>query len=64
MLIQIKVVTNATNPRVVKTGEIFKVYVSASPEKGKANKAVTKMLADYFGVRPSTVRIRRGLKVE
>lgn len=40
----------------------LKAYVNASPEKGKANKAVLKLLAKTFGVPKSSVRLVAGEK--
>ncbi len=37
-----------------------KVWVCAAPERGKANKAVVKLIASQLGVRPSKTRIARG----
>lgn len=36
------------------------VRVSAAPEKGRATKAVAKLLADYYGVPKSQVKCVRG----
>ena len=38
----------------------LKVKVTAAPEKGKANKAVVKMLAKALGVAPSDIEVVRG----
>lgn len=38
-------------------GDALRVAVSAPPEKGKANKAVAKLLAKRFGVPPSSVTV-------
>jgi len=62
MTIDVKVTTNAPQPRVVKEDNIFRVYVSASPEKGKANESVRGILSDYFKVRKSEIKIIKGLK--
>ena len=35
----------------------YKVWVTAVPERGKANAAMVKLLADYFHVSKSAVRI-------
>lgn len=40
----------------------FLVKVKAPPEGGKANEAVVKAIADYFGVSGSRVSIIRGSK--
>ena len=41
-------------------GSHFVVSTSARPQQGKANQAVAKLLADYFDVAPSRVRIVSG----
>ena len=56
----VKVYPNASRERVEADGDLVKVYVSVSPEKGKANKRVVELLAGYFGVRKSAVTIVRG----
>jgi len=38
----------------------YKIRVTAPPEKGKANEAVTNLLADYFKVPRSLVKIIAG----
>ena len=39
---------------------MFVVRVKARPEKGKANEALIKVLADYFNTPPSLVKIVSG----
>lgn len=41
----------------------FRVSVKAPPVQGRANEAITKLLADHFGVTSSRVRIVRGWTV-
>ncbi|MFH1049146.1 MAG: DUF167 domain-containing protein [Patescibacteria group bacterium] len=41
-------------------GELYKVYVTAAPEKGKANKKMIELLAEYFKVSKSQIRIVKG----
>ena len=38
----------------------FKIHVTAPPAKGKANRAVLDMLADYFNAPVSRLRIVKG----
>ncbi len=40
--------------------EQLAVYVTAAPEKGKANEALLRLLAKHLGVPLSSVRIVRG----
>lgn len=41
---------------------LIKVYLTAPPVDGKANKALINFLARHFGVRKSGVKIIKGLK--
>ncbi|MBC2594245.1 DUF167 domain-containing protein [Ruficoccus amylovorans] len=41
-------------------GESFKIKVQALPERGKANKAVTTLLAQWLGVSESSIRLVSG----
>ena len=38
----------------------LKAYVTAAPEKGKANKALIELLSAYFKVKKKDIRIIRG----
>jgi len=59
--IAIKVIANASKNAVIGfEGEILKVKCTATAEKGKANAAVISLLADYFQVPKSQIRITRG----
>lgn len=61
MRIHVKVIPNSSQEKVEKLSNgNFKVWVTKSPEKGKANKAVEKVLADYFNVAKSNVKIIGG----
>jgi uncharacterized protein YggU (UPF0235/DUF167 family) len=40
----------------------FKIWTTAIPEKGGANQAVIEILAEYFNVAPSLIRITSGNK--
>lgn len=41
-------------------GELYKVYVTAAPEKGKANKKMIELLAEYFKASKSQIKIIKG----
>lgn len=60
MMVDVKVVPSASKNAVKEEGGVLKVYVTAAPEKGKANAAVVKMLARHFSVAKSAVRVVRG----
>ncbi len=38
----------------------YKVWVTAPPERGKANKAVMKLLADHFDIAQSKLELKTG----
>lgn len=44
----------------VNDGELYKIYVTAAPEQGKANKKMIELLAEYFKVAKSQIRIIKG----
>ncbi len=47
--------------KVIKISDTnFKVQVKEAPEKGRANQAVLKALADYFGTSQSNIKIISG----
>ena len=61
MLIHVKVVPGSSRDRVVgRYADGIKVQVSAPPERGKANAAVARVLAQFFGVKPSQVGLIGG----
>ncbi|MEK6567631.1 MAG: DUF167 domain-containing protein [Candidatus Omnitrophota bacterium] len=61
MIINVRVTTKAKFKRVEETAlGCLKVYVSSAPEDNKANKAVLKALAEYYGVRESRISIIQG----
>lgn len=60
MKIEITVKPNAREDKIEKTGNELKILTTAAPTGGKANKAVIKLLAEYFDVAPSYIKILRG----
>lgn len=59
MIYNIRVITNAKESKVI-MGESIKVYTTAVPEDGKANKEVIKILAKHFNIAKSKIKIIRG----
>lgn len=56
--LRVKVVPGASRDRIVgMLGDSLKVQVSAAPERGKANAAVAKLLADRLGVSTNAVTL-------
>lgn len=61
MILKVKVHPSAGRDRIEGwLGDTLKISVSASPEKGKANKAVVELLAKKLKVARSAVRIVSG----
>ena len=57
----IHVTPNAKSEKVERIDEShLKVWVKEPPREGRANAAVIKALADYFGVAPSRINILSG----
>lgn len=62
MLIDVKVKPSAKKPGIVKISEKeFNLAVKASPQDGKANQDLIKMLSVYFDIPKSMIIIVRGL---
>ena len=62
MKIEIKVITNASKDIIKEEDNVFKIYVTAQPEKGKANKQVIKLLAKHLDVNKLNLEIIKGEK--
>ncbi len=59
--IHVKVVPGASRDTIAgPLGDTLKLRVSAPPEKGKANKAVCKLLADALGIHTRDVEVVSG----
>ncbi|OIO35983.1 MAG: hypothetical protein AUJ74_03925 [Candidatus Omnitrophica bacterium CG1_02_44_16] len=60
MIREVKVTTKAFGNMVKEEGGRLKAYVTAAPEKGKANKVLVVLLSAYFKVKKKDIRIIRG----
>jgi len=60
--IRVKVTPSSKTEGVTREGDYFVVKVKEPPKEGKANKAVVKLLAEYFGVSRRQVVISSGFK--
>jgi uncharacterized protein len=60
--IVVRVTPNASREQVTLDGARFVIRVTCAPEDGKANKAVTKLLAKALGVPPTRLTLLRGEK--
>jgi hypothetical protein len=60
---QIKVLVKfGKNSAVMEKDGVLEIKVNVRPEKGKANKQVIQMVAQYFDVTKNSVSIIKGLK--
>ena len=62
--IQIRVIPRAKKITVKKYGDGLKVYLTAAPIEGKANKALLEILAEHLSVRKSQLTILKGKKAK
>ena len=60
MKIRVRVAPNSKIEEVIKEGDMFLVRVKEPAKEGKANRAVIKLLADYFGVPQRQIAISSG----
>ena len=61
-LIEVKVVPGASRSRIAgEYGDGIRVQVAAAPERGKANEALTELLAEKLGVAHRDVTVVRGM---
>lgn len=60
MLINLKIVPNAKQAKIIAEGDSYKVYIPAPAVDGKANAYLIKFLAGHFKVRKSAVTLVRG----
>lgn len=60
MKIRVKVTPNSKVNEVIREDDMFLVRVKEPAKEGKANRAVIKLLADYFGVPQRQIDISSG----
>ncbi|MBX4187660.1 MAG: DUF167 domain-containing protein [Candidatus Doudnabacteria bacterium] len=63
MIIKVKVQAHSTQERIEELGiDEYKVWVTSAPAEGEANAALIEVLADYFNIAPSLIKIKSGNK--
>ena len=63
MLVKVKVLPNSKKAGLIKKSkDSFEIRVKSKPLMGKANKEATGLLAFYFGIPESKIRIVKGSK--
>ncbi len=60
MKIKVKVIPKAKKEKILKEKDILKVYIKEVPEKGRANKRLIELLAEYFKINKNKIRIIKG----
>ena len=63
MLIKVKVFPSSKREEIIKKSEdSFEIKVKAKPIKGEANRGVVRVLASYFKIPESKIRLIKGFK--
>jgi len=62
VIIRVKVIPNASRPLVERREGYYLVRVDAPPKKGKANQRLIAILAGYFKIPKTKLRIVKGLR--
>jgi len=62
MKIKVRVTPNAKTEEIVKEDDRLLMKVKEPPREGKANKAVIRLLADYFNISQNHIVISSGSK--
>lgn len=61
MIIHVKVIANSSQSEIVEIEDnTMKIKCRATPEKGKANRAIIEILAKHYRVPQSAIKILRG----
>ena len=58
--ITVKVIARSSQKKIICDNDVLKIYVHEGAVDGKANKAVRSLLADYFHVSKSNIKIIQG----
>ncbi|NOX97484.1 MAG: YggU family protein [Nitrospirae bacterium] len=61
-LIQVRVIPKAKKNNLKQEGNKLKVYLTAPPVEGKANKLLVELLAQHFKLKKSRIKIVKGEK--
>ena len=62
-IIRVHVQTHARNEEMEETGiDEYKIWTHAVPQDGEANESIIDIIAEYFNIPPSSIRIKSGSK--
>lgn len=59
-VLHVRATPKASRDRIEVVGDSLRVYVTAPPDKGKANEAIRKLLAKALGVPKTRLTLLRG----
>jgi len=62
MKMNVKVIANAKQNKLIEEAGRVKVYLTAPAVEGKANEALIELLAEHFNVKKNRISIVKGLK--
>lgn len=62
MKINVRVRTQSKKQEVIEESDFYRVKLLSAPERGKANRELIKVLAEYFKVSKSQIKIIQGFK--
>ncbi|OIO52087.1 MAG: hypothetical protein AUJ11_01065 [Parcubacteria group bacterium CG1_02_44_65] len=63
MLIKVKAFPQAGKEEIIKKADdSFEIWVKAKPVQGRANRAISRVLADYFNLPAGKIRMLKGFK--
>ena len=62
MRITVRVIPRAKKELIKEENNLLKVYVTAPPEDGRANRAVIELLSEHFKVKRNCITILSGKK--
>lgn len=61
MIINIDVFPKTKHQSIEKKGNTYKIHLTSTPQKGKANKELLQILSDYFNVSKNQIQIVHGI---
>jgi hypothetical protein len=60
MIIQVRVFPKSKKHGLSEENGVLRVHLSSAPERGKANKELVAILAEYYNIRKGRITILRG----
>lgn len=61
-MIEVKVIPNSKKSLIIKDNDKFKIYVKKPAVDNKANEEAIELLAEFFKVKKSNIKIIKGMK--